>query len=322
MLRPDGWQQNWFSDVDTAGTRLVGVDHLGPIRHRAAAARTTSRSPATSSSARCRATIVHQSIRIEDDFGRLTRSIDFAPLPGPIDDRRCARRRRVARSVGRHAAAAARSRPAPRRLRRRRRHAVAAHRHALHARRGRPDDAEGQRRAVRRPPAARRAGVRPVSVAPRSDRSTARPARARRRTPTSRSRASLDLPRADGISLEIERKIRPGLEAQATVRARNGSRLPTVMVGPQRRRRGAGQRRDQRVPRVSGVGAAGVERRRAAVRQLRARLVARRVERLRLDVHQPRRAAARAERHRVARYLRRAAPAAGVGDVHAAGARS
>ena len=42
---------------------------------------------------------------------------------------------------------------------------------------------------------------------------------------------TLELPRANGISLEVERKIRPGLEAQATVRARNGSRLPTVMVG-------------------------------------------------------------------------------------------
>ena len=42
---------------------------------------------------------------------------------------------------------------------------------------------------------------------------------------------TLELPRADGVSLEIERKIRPGLEAQATVRARNGSHLPTVMVG-------------------------------------------------------------------------------------------
>jgi hypothetical protein len=43
---------------------------------------------------------------------------------------------------------------------------------------------------------------------------------------------NLELPRADGISLEIERKIRPGLEAQATVRARNGDHLPTVLVGP------------------------------------------------------------------------------------------
>jgi len=42
----------------------------------------------------------------------------------------------------------------------------------------------------------------------------------------------LELPRADGFTLELEHQIRPGLEAQAAVRARYGRRLPTVAVSP------------------------------------------------------------------------------------------
>ena len=109
------------------------------------------------------------------------------------------------------------------------------------------------------------------------------------------------------------------LEVQATVRARDGAHLPTRDGRQPRRRRGARERRRQRVPASSRSSVApGVERRRAAVRQLRARVVARRVERLRLDVHQPRRAAARAERHAIAGHRRSAAPAARLVDVHAA----
>ena len=46
------------------------------------------------------------------------------------------------------------------------------------------------------------------------------------------SARTLDLPRADGVALELEHRIRPGLEAQAAVRFRNGSHLPTVSVSP------------------------------------------------------------------------------------------
>jgi hypothetical protein len=42
----------------------------------------------------------------------------------------------------------------------------------------------------------------------------------------------LTLPYATGVSLELERQIRPGLELQAGVRQRVGSRLPTVDVPP------------------------------------------------------------------------------------------
>jgi hypothetical protein len=40
----------------------------------------------------------------------------------------------------------------------------------------------------------------------------------------------LERPRADGVSIELERVIRPGLDAQTAVRFRNGSSLPTVIV--------------------------------------------------------------------------------------------
>ena len=33
ILRPGGWQQNWFSDVDTDGHAQFGVDRLGPLGH-------------------------------------------------------------------------------------------------------------------------------------------------------------------------------------------------------------------------------------------------------------------------------------------------
>src|SRR5207237_1077721 len=42
--------------------------------------------------------------------------------------------------------------------------------------------------------------------------------------------APLALPRADAIALEIEHRITPTLEVQASVRQRNGSHLPTVDV--------------------------------------------------------------------------------------------
>jgi hypothetical protein len=43
---------------------------------------------------------------------------------------------------------------------------------------------------------------------------------------------TLMLPRSDGITLELERLIRPGLDAQAAVRVRKSTALPTVMVNP------------------------------------------------------------------------------------------
>jgi hypothetical protein len=42
---------------------------------------------------------------------------------------------------------------------------------------------------------------------------------------------TLALPRSDGVALEIEHRIRQGLEAQAAIRVRKSTDLPTVMVG-------------------------------------------------------------------------------------------
>ncbi len=42
--------------------------------------------------------------------------------------------------------------------------------------------------------------------------------------------ATLDLPRADGLSVEIEHEVQPGLDLQAGYRVRRGSHLPTVNV--------------------------------------------------------------------------------------------
>ena len=63
---------------------VVDLDRLGPIRHRARGTHNLS----VSGDIQFRSMssdIVHQSIRIEDDLGRLTRSIDFAPLARPIE---------------------------------------------------------------------------------------------------------------------------------------------------------------------------------------------------------------------------------------------
>src|ERR1019366_7336549 len=40
----------------------------------------------------------------------------------------------------------------------------------------------------------------------------------------------IDLPRADGVSLDVEHRVSPHLELQAGVRQRLGSSLPTVVV--------------------------------------------------------------------------------------------
>ena len=153
-------------------------------------------------------------------------------------------------------------------------YAVASRRRPLHAGRGRPDDAEGERRAVRRPPAARRAGVRPVSSAARSivrprDRRAAlvhtyAPSRARSscRAPTaSRWRSSARSARGS----RCRRR-----SARATARD-----LPTVMVGRDGgdavlASAGDSVYREFQIS-VRQAWNAG----RAAVRQLRARVVAR-----------------------------------------------
>ena len=80
VLRPDGWQQNWFSGVDTSGRRTSASIDLGSIGDPAHGARTTSRISGDYQFRSMTSDMVHHNVRIEDDLGRLTRLIEFAPL--------------------------------------------------------------------------------------------------------------------------------------------------------------------------------------------------------------------------------------------------
>src|SRR5476649_1132145 len=86
VLRPDGWQQNWFSAVDTSGTRRSASltwDRAGMM-----AAGTHTLSVTGDVQLRTMSsTMQHQTIQIEDDAGRLTRSIGFVGMSRPLEAR-------------------------------------------------------------------------------------------------------------------------------------------------------------------------------------------------------------------------------------------
>ena len=229
VLRPDGWQQNWFSGVDTSGRRSstsIAWDRSG-----ISARGTHNLSLSGDIQFRSMSSdIVHQSVRIEDDLGRLTRSIEFAPLARPIetDDARggggfrdlwdVTPRLQLDLDLRLDGYAGSGVTPSPR---------IGLRYHL---------DADGLTtlkasagRFVGRPPLGAQAfGQFPARYDRSFSRQTGALIASHTYVPVIRT---LELPRADGISLEIERKIRPGLEAQATVRARDGSHLPTMMVG-------------------------------------------------------------------------------------------
>ena len=253
----------------------------------------------------------HQAIRIEDDLGRLTRSIDFVPVPEPIgahDTRGGGGVRdlwdvtprlqldldlRLDMYQGESGVT-----PSPR----------IGLRYAL------DDDSRTTLKAsagrfVGRPPL----GAQAFGQFPsRLDRSfvAATGALFAPSTPTGCAARTLELPRSDGVALEIEHRIRPGLEAQAAVRVRKSTDLPTVMVGSEGgdavlASAGDSVYRELQIS-VRQVWSADAQ---LFVSYVHA-MTQRRVERLRVDVHEPRHAAARAERRGVARHRRRAAPAA------------
>jgi hypothetical protein len=230
VLRPDGWHQNWFSGVDTTGSRpsvSVTWDRSG------LSARGTHTVSITGDiQYRTMSTMMrHQGIRIEDDLGRLTRTIGFAPVPGPIgahDTRGGGGVRdlwdvtprlqfdldlRLDMYQGESGVT-----PSPR----------FGLRYAL------DDDSRTTLKAsagrfVGRPPL----GAQVFSQFPsRIDRSFMASTEALRSEDTYRMTArTLALPRSDGVALEIEHRIRQGLEAQAAIRVRKSTDLPTVMVG-------------------------------------------------------------------------------------------
>ncbi|HMB82278.1 MAG TPA: hypothetical protein VKI43_19515, partial [Vicinamibacterales bacterium] len=230
VWRPDGWQQNWFSGVDTSGTRpsasiswdRSGLSGLGT--HTLSVTGDVQLRTMTS-------TVTHQTIRIEDDLGRLTRSIDFAPLTGPItasDTRGGAGVRDLwditprlqldldLRLDGGQGAAGVT--PSPR----------IGVRYTLDAA-GRTTLKASAGRFVGRPPLGAQAfGQFPARVDRSFDPVTGALLSAYTYQPTA---IGLSLPRADGFALEVEERLRPGLEAQAAFRIRKGSELPTVTVG-------------------------------------------------------------------------------------------
>ena len=231
VLRPDGWQQNWFSGVDTSGTRpslSVTWDRSG------LSARGTHTISVTGDvQYRTMSSVVnHQPIRIEDDLGRLTRSIEFEPVLRPIetsDARGGAGFRDLwdmnerlqldldLRLDGYEGASGVT--PSPR----------IGLRYTLDAE-GRTTLKASAGRFIGRPPLGAQAfGQFPA----RLDRSFHAATGALRTSNTYRPVArTLELPRSDGVSLEIEHRIRPGLEAQAAVRVRKSTNLPTVLVAP------------------------------------------------------------------------------------------
>jgi hypothetical protein len=230
VLRPDGWQQNWFSGVDTAGTRSsasITWDRSGV----SARGTHTFSFTADIQFRRMSSVLNHQSIQIEDDLGRLTRSIDFAPLSGPIgtDDARVGGGVRDLWDVTPRLQFDLDLRldgypgigvtPSPR----------FGVRYALDADSRTTLKASAGRFVGRPPLGAQAFGQFPQRLDRSFNPETGALLSANIYVPVVQT---LELPRADGISLEIERKIRPGLEVQTSVRARNGSHLPTVLVGP------------------------------------------------------------------------------------------
>jgi hypothetical protein len=230
VLRPSGWQQNWFSGVDTSGTRpslSVTWDRSGFTWRGTHTLSVTGDFQYRSMSS----AMSHQRIRIEDDLGRLTRSIDFAPLARPFatSDARGGAGIRDLWDVNAHLQldldlrldgyeGAAGVTPSPR----------IGLRYALDEE-GRTTFKASAGRFVGRPPL----GAQAFSRFPaRLDRSFVAATGELRSEHTYRLVGRpLELPRSDGVAVEIERRIRPGLETQAAFRVRKSTDLPTVMVG-------------------------------------------------------------------------------------------
>ena len=230
VLRPDGWQQNWFSAVDTSGTRpsvSITWDRSGlSARGTHTISVTGDVQFRTMSSS-----ISHQPIRIEDDLGRLTRSIEFAPLTRPIetDDARggagfrdlwdVTARLQLDLDLRLDGYAGSGVTPSPR----------IGVRYTLDAE-GRTTLKASAGRFVGRPPL----GAQAFGQFPRGsiDHLLRPPARRAGCTLTARSGAAPEFPRSDGRRRAGNRAPDPsGARGQAAVRVRKSIDLPTVMVG-------------------------------------------------------------------------------------------
>jgi hypothetical protein len=231
VLAPDGWQQNWFSQVDTAGTRRSASltwDRAGI----AAAGTHTFSAMADVQQRTMSATMQHQTIQIQDDDGRLMRSIDFATLPGPVaaSDTSGGFGLRDLWDVTSRLQIdldlrldwypnLADMTPSPR----------IGVRYILNETHRTTVKASAGRFVGRAPLGAVAFPQFPARTDIEFDPATGAVIHSAVYTPTG---TFLELPRADGVALEFEHQIRPGLEAQAAARARYGRRLPTVTVSP------------------------------------------------------------------------------------------
>ncbi len=233
ILRPGGWQQNWFSDVDTSGMRRsasIAWDRSGISGWGSHTFSMTGDLQYRNMSS----VMNHQTIRIEDDFGRLMRSIDFMPLNRPLEASD------IKGGVGfrdlwdvtarlqldldlrldwyeRFTPAA----PSPR----------LGVRYLLNEAGTTTLKASAGRFVGRAPLGATAFAQFPA----RLDRSFD-PASGALISAVTNVFVSEDvkLPSSVGYTLELEHAIRPGLEAQAAVRTRDSSALPTVVVSPGR----------------------------------------------------------------------------------------
>ncbi len=227
ILSPGGWSQNWFSTVDTSGTRRSASITWDRAGLAALGAHTVSLS-AGFQLRTMEGTLTHQPIRIQDDDGRLTRLIAFAPIDGPIGARDTSGgfgardlwdvspRLQVDLNL-RLDGSGGSSAWSPR----------AGIRYT-------PDDdgrttlkASAGRFVGFVPLAARAYAEYPARTDTTYDPQSGAVVRALTFQPAGRA---LDLPHADGVAFEIEQRLRDGLELQASVRQRVGARLPTVDV--------------------------------------------------------------------------------------------
>ena len=228
LLTPNGWDQNWFSKVDVAG----GRQNVSVTWERAGLVAKGTHTVSINGGIRRRAmdgSVTDENIRITDTNGRVVRFIQFGTA-GPLDPSEVYggggirdlwdvnKRLQVDLSLRVDGGASDDGAvPAPR----------VGLRYFVDDN-GRTTLRGSIGRFVGRVPLAAKAfGHFPSRTDMAFD---ATSGTMMRRTVYQPDVDTLPLPRADAVALELEHRITPTLELQASVRQRDGSRLPTVVV--------------------------------------------------------------------------------------------
>jgi hypothetical protein len=228
VLSPAGWSQNWFSTVDTWGTRRSG----SVTWDRAGISARGEHTVSLSGNFQLRSmsgTLTHQPIQIVDDFDRLMRLIQFASADRDslaVHDASGGVGVRDLWDVNPHLQVDLNLRLD-----------ASSGDSALSPRVGVRYSPDAEGRTTLKASAGRFVGFVPLSARAyaqypaRADTSfipvTGQSFRAVEYQPAA---ADLELPRAEGVALEIEQQLGGGLEVQASIRQRRGSLLPTVDV--------------------------------------------------------------------------------------------